>query len=70
MRLRELDTHEVTCEFRSLMCDLCDEEGEDEESRPPGKSAAQGGTSALLGADGDPKQTLDPRPLTLYNLEP
>jgi hypothetical protein len=52
------------------MCDLCDEEGEDEESRPPGKSAAQGGTSALLGADGDPKQTLDPRPLTLYNLEP
>uniref|UniRef100_A0A7S0SZN5 RING-type domain-containing protein n=1 Tax=Mantoniella antarctica TaxID=81844 RepID=A0A7S0SZN5_9CHLO len=52
VRLRELDTHEVTCEFRSLMCDLCDEEGEDEESRPPGKSAAQGGTSALLGADG------------------
>ena len=47
VRLSELETHEETCAYRVLMCDLCDVEEVTEENRPPGGGG--GGPGVLHG---------------------
>jgi len=50
--LRDLDDHEATCEFQPLVCDLCDEE-EDEEVDVRLSANLSPGKESLRG-DGDP----------------
>jgi TNF receptor-associated factor 4 len=52
--LRELEDHEAACDFQTLMCDLCDEDGDDEAANvSPGKDPKTSGGSDPASPSGE-----------------